>query len=467
MSRTTRAVTAALSAVAVWATAASGAAAAPPLPAPLPSSSASTPDPAAAAARPTTVLVTAGPDGRHLGGREEFPVGPPDLSRDGRWLAFMSDRPLLPGVAAGEWHVYLRDMRSGVLRRVDRDALTDVSYQNRTEVSLSASGRYLAFSTSTPQTPGRDGMQAYLYDAVTRTLSRIGPASDMGGPSLGASDGRYLNYDSYDQNLAPGPVPTRPNLTAPQSYIYDTTTRRFSRALDRIPGVRIEDYSAGVVSGGRYVVAYADAALTRDGKGPGVFRRPTGSKRWTRLPQPPGGNGAEYPLDVAAPRYYVYSTKSRLVKADRNRLYDVYRWDARTGRLALLSVGPDGAACRSADPWGASTGDGDAGAVDHGTSSDGTVVVFTSNCTQLVGERSGQEHLFVRDLVHHTTRAVDVDARGRLQRVYGLTDGDGYGLGTSLSGDGRWIAFVDTDPSLVDVGGPGGGADLYLRGPLR
>ena len=78
-------------------------------------------------------------------------------------------------------------------------------------------------------------------------------------------------------------------------------------------------------------------------------------------------------------------------------------------------------------------------------SPDGRFVAFLSNATNLVGNTvSNGFHIYLRDLQSNTTQLVDVDTNG-----IGSTDDTLTSL--SLSADGRYVAFGSPDGSLVSL----------------
>src|SRR6266581_2130889 len=148
------------------------------------------------------------------------PGGPgtlPAVSEDGRYVAFQSDASnLVAGVADGNHagDVYVRDMATGTTVRVASaggGSPDDVSLRP----DISADGRYVAFvsdaSNLVPGAPDANGQRdVYRFDRLTGTIRRVS-VSTTGGDASGAStrpaiddDGRYVVFQSTASNLVAG-----------------------------------------------------------------------------------------------------------------------------------------------------------------------------------------------------------------------------------------------------------------------
>jgi Tol biopolymer transport system component len=91
-------------------------------------------------------------------------------------------------------------------------------------------------------------------------------------------------------------------------------------------------------------------------------------------------------------------------------------------------------------------------------SADGRYVVFASQASNLVPgddnpDTSFGQDIFVRDLRSGVTRMVNVDARG--------APAADYAWRASISGNGRYVAFVSTAP--LDATDTDAGADVFVR----
>jgi Tol biopolymer transport system component len=134
----------------------------------------------------------------------------PDISADGRWVAFESTASnLVAGDTNGFHDVYVRDLVAGTTARVSLDhagaEADDASYSP----SISGDGRYVAFQSNanlvTTDVPFT--IDVYVRDRVGGTTTMVG-ASSAGAQSNAESrvavvsgDGRYVAFESVGTNL--------------------------------------------------------------------------------------------------------------------------------------------------------------------------------------------------------------------------------------------------------------------------
>jgi TolB protein len=122
---------------------------------------------------------------------------------------------------------------------------------------------------------------------------------------------------------------------------------------------------------------------------------------------------------------------------------DAYLHDLATGRTTRVSVSSTGA--QTAPGFGSFA---------EGVSGDGRFVVFDSDAPNLVtGDTNGASDVFVRDLRTKTTRRIDVTSLG--MQSAGASGG-------SISGNGRFVAFISDAPDLVS-GDTNGVSDVFVR----
>jgi Tol biopolymer transport system component len=150
-------------------------------------------------------------------------------------------------------------------------------------------------------------------------------------------------------------------------------------------------------------------------------------------------------------RYVAFESHgTNLVPRDTNEGIDVFVKDTLTGLTRRVSTTSEGTQAIEPGPdplvqTGASI------------SADGRHVAFTSNATNLVpGDTNGTEDVFVKDLVTGETIRVSVASDG------GQAEG-GFGIHrTSISADGRHVAFVSPSPNLV-AGDANGVPDAFVH----
>jgi large repetitive protein len=127
------------------------------------------------------------------------------LSADGRYVVFSSaSRNLVPGGdAGGNLQVYIRDRQTGDLARVS--ILPDgsqASTSNTAEISVSADGRYVAFTLDDSVS-----RNAYVHDRVTGQTRVIGVGHDGTAPNQSvdqpdiSADGRFIGVFGSANNL--------------------------------------------------------------------------------------------------------------------------------------------------------------------------------------------------------------------------------------------------------------------------
>jgi Tol biopolymer transport system component len=136
----------------------------------------------------------------------------PDISADGRFVAYESDATNLSGPDnGGPWDIFVHDRQTGETARVslasDPLAAPDAS---SAWASISADGRYVAFSSeATNLVTGDDNgaSDIFVYDRWTGEMDRVSlnTGGDEGNlPSLSPSisaNGRYLAFASHAANL--------------------------------------------------------------------------------------------------------------------------------------------------------------------------------------------------------------------------------------------------------------------------
>ncbi|WP_405507522.1 TolB family protein [Streptomyces purpurascens] len=142
------------------------------------------------------------PDGLTSDGQTEFP----QISADGRYAVFNSlDSRLTPGDTNQGHNVFVRDLKTGDLRRIDAaDPAAFTAFPR-----LSADSRYLAFVSADPGDPDRT-TRAYFRDLRTGRTVLASPDAE-GGPndqSVSAPvidrHGREVAFSSSSPDLVPG-----------------------------------------------------------------------------------------------------------------------------------------------------------------------------------------------------------------------------------------------------------------------
>jgi Tol biopolymer transport system component len=425
------------------------------VPVPAASATSATADPEAPGT--ATRQVSVGLDGAPAGGTSEFPA----ISGDGRYVAFSSDAAnLVPGDTNDATDVFVRDLRTGRTTRASVDSRGRQADRGSTLPALSADGRFVAFeSTATNLVPGdtNAGLDVFVHDVrsgLTRRASLTAKgrqAAEGGGrPSLSAS-GRYVAFYSTSPDLVPGP-----QHDAQDAYLRDLRTgavRRVSRGWDGSLG---DGFSTpfGISDDGRRVVFESSAANLVPGDGndmPDVFVYDDRTRRTTRVSVgPAGAEGNSYSLGGRLSgdgRYAAFgSAASDLVAGDTNGATDVFVHDLAAGETSRASVGADG---------GELSGD----SLLTDISDDGGEVAFESV------SGAGYD-VFVRARVAQAEGAPGPAPGGATTVRVSVADDGGAGDGVSgrpaISGDGRMVVFQSAAANLVP-GDTNGATDVFVH----
>jgi Tol biopolymer transport system component/cell wall-associated NlpC family hydrolase len=152
-------------------------------------------------------------------------------------------------------------------------------------------------------------------------------------------------------------------------------------------------------------------------------------------PEGASPNGWSYGTAISSDgRYLAFtSTADNLISNDNNLAADVFSFDHRSSTTTLVSISTRG-------------NQGNAWSYQPDISADGRYVVFTSLANNLTGpfqerDTNGLADVFVRDQGTSTTQRISLRSDG--SEVHGWSDQ------ATISGDGRFIAFVST---AVDLG---------------
>ncbi len=131
-------------------------------------------------------------------------------------------------------------------------------------------------------------------------------------------------------------------------------------------------------------------------------------------------------------QYIVFtSSASNLVANDTNNAYDIFVFNTNTNTISRASISSGGIQGADNSLSAASI------------SSDGRFVSFTSSASNLVAnDTNGQDDVFVRDMIAGTTERVSLSSLS----VEANSGSQPY---SSISGDGRYVAFVSDASNLV------------------
>jgi len=319
------------------------------------------------------------------------------------------------------------------------------------EASLSADGRYVAFSSFATTLVAGDtngASDVFVHDRQTGETRRVSVASDgtqgnsqSNEPSLSA-DGRYVAFSSVSSTLVAGDTNGTYDV-----FVHDRQTGETQRVSVSSNGAQgnLESHQPSLSADGRYVAfpSVATTLVAGDTNGARdvfVHDRQTGETRRVSVASDgTQGNGSsgttangttERPSLSADGRYVAFSSNaSTLVAGDSNGALDVFVHDRQTGETERVSVAIDGT-------------QGNGASDRPSLSADGRYVAFSSLARTLVpGGTSGPQHVFVKDRQTGETGLVSVSSNG--------THGNSTSIQASLSADGRYVAFASLSSTLV------------------
>ncbi len=324
-------------------------------------------------------------------------------------------------------------------------------YPDSYSSSISSDGRYVAFQSYADNlVPGDTNEQPDIFvrDRQTGTTERVNvaadgtQANDYSYSSSISADGRYLAFLSRASNLVPDDTNEQPDI-----FVRDRqtgTTERVSVATD---GTQANDYSGelSISADGRYLAFASRASNLVPGdtnEQPDIFVRDRQTGTTERVSVAAEGTQAnkdswEKPTISADGRYVTFSSRaSNLVPDDTNEQWDIFVRDRQTGTTERVSVASDGTQANN-------------GSYSSSISADGRYVAFASWANNLVPDDTNERpDIFVRDRQTGTTERVSVAADG--------TQANSTSWYPSISADGSHVAFQSDANNLV----PGDKNDL-------
>jgi RHS repeat-associated protein len=389
----------------------------------------------------------------------------PDLSADGRYIAFESEATnLVLDDMNGRKDIFVHDRLTTTTERVsvsDSEAPASASgFFESFDPAISADGRYVAFISSATNLVSGDtnGRQdVFVRDREAGTTVRVN-LSSSGAQANGSTyeidlsgDGRHVAFASDATNLVSGDT----NLSN-DVFVRDidtNTTQRLSTVFTskaQSAGGTLGARNPSISHNGRQVAFESDAIdlmgsglTTLDSYENGgnstvtdVFLHDRDRSWGTVLVSNDATftapNGYSNNAKVLNGRYVLFdSTASDLldVTGDTNGVRDVFLWDdsmTTTTRVSLNS----------------SEAQANGPSFEGSLSPDGNYVAFRSSATNLVaGDRNGEDDIFLRDLAGDTTTLVSHDADGHQANNENATP--------SVSSDAMHVAFSSRASNLV------------------
>jgi YVTN family beta-propeller protein len=382
-------------------------------------------------------------------------------SADGRYVAFLSDASnLVSGDTNGVTDIFVRDRQTNQTSRVSVASNGTQANNASDKPFISADGRYVVFVSSASNlvsgdTNGTDDV--FVRDRQTNQTSRVSVAT--GGIQANSysdelsisADGRYVAFESSATNLVSGDTNNYLDI-----YVHDRQTNQTSRVSVATNGAEGNNPSSrpAISADGRYVVFESGASNLVSGDTNGVtdvFVRDRQTNQTSRVSVASNGSqGNSYSWSYTSAistdgRYVAFSSNaSNLVSGDTNGNWDVFVRDRQTNQTSRVSVATGG-----------TQGSGSFQAGHSGISADGRYAVFESYHSNLVnGDTNGTQDIFVHDRQTNQTSRVSVASNG--------IEANSTSYWPTISGDGRYVAFVSGASNLVS-GDTNGYLDIFVH----
>lgn len=380
------------------------------------------------------------------------------FSGDGRWVVFQSTASnFAAGDGNGLTDVFLHDRLLGTTTLVSRSVHGSAGDAASWGGSISADGRYVAFSSSADDLVPNDAngimTDMFVLDRAAGTLALVSvsstglQANDDSGWGAISADGQRVAYVSKATNLVPGV-----SSGWYQIYVYDRTSGTTAAASLAPGGVEGDGdcWEAHLSADGRLVSFQSGATNLVPGDANGsddVFVRDlqTGLTECVSV-DPAGvpGNAASFAGRIAANGRFVAfsSVATNLVAGDTNAACDAFVRDRLTGATERVDLDSAG-------------NQANGGCYPPTISDDGRFVGFESSASNLVpGDTNQQDDVFVHDRSNGETRLAGLSSTGG-PCASGTYEGN-------LSPDGRFIAFSSQDAQVVP-GDTNSSLDLFVR----
>jgi|UPI000360F8E4 Tol biopolymer transport system component len=265
----------------------------------------------------------------------------PAISSNGQFIAFSSDSSnLVLNDINDRMDAFIHDRMTGATERVSVDSHGVQGNGNSWSGSITADGRFVAFSSDSSNLVPRDTNHVndiFVHDRITGATERAsvdanGVQGNDGSYSAAISaDGRFVAFQSYSSNLVPGDT-----NGAFDTFIHDRVTgatKRVSVDANGVQGSGDSEYAGVAISGdGRFVAFASDSSNLVPGDpnawtGTFVHDRVTGAiERVSGGICGTPGIGATYSLAISADGRFVAfaSTAFNLVPDDTNQFFDIF-----------------------------------------------------------------------------------------------------------------------------------------------
>jgi Tol biopolymer transport system component len=279
----------------------------------------------------TTTLISVDPGGAQGNGDSEMP----SISADGRYVAFESRASNLVTISTSDRQIFVRDLQANKTTLVSVDSSGNQGNDRSFHPSISSDGRYVAFDSFannlvTGDVNGHRDVFIRDLQANTTTLVSVDSSGNQGNNDSDISsisaDGRYVVFQSNASNLV------TPSTSGSQIFVRDRQTNNTTLASLGPSGQGNNDSSYPSISAdGRYVAFASNASnlITPSTSGSQIFVRDRQANTTTLVSENISGNQGNNDSDISsisANGYYVVfqSLSSNLVPGDTNSSTDVF-----------------------------------------------------------------------------------------------------------------------------------------------
>ncbi len=332
----------------------------------------------------------------------------PAVSADGRYVAFQSDSDDLAGIDSnGSTDVFVKDTQSGQVRLVSETAAHAAGNGASSDPAISADGRYIAFTSRSTNFDAQDTDSTesiYRKDMVTGEIVLV--SVDSGGasmPSLAnnpdiSADGRYVVFQTSYFASGPGEIDNSDDFDIYRRDIQAGQTLLISVTTDGSQSANNDCVSPGISADGSKVVFQTGSTNLSPSDADGLV-----DIYMRSLPRPPDTPGTT-----------ILSTSRLLTKGNGH------------------SFGPV-------------------------LSDDGRYLIFSSLATNLLPGAPATDtdyDVFLKDLGDGSVELVSSDSDG--------IKGNADSIGSSISADGRYVAFFSDATNLVGAD-TNGKNDVFVK----
>jgi len=316
-----------------------------------------------------TIIVSVASDGAHGNGWSGYP----SISSDGRHVVFLSSSDnLVDGDTNGILDVFVHNQDTGETVRVSvASDGTEANYASYYP-AISADGRYIAYtsdSSNLVEGDTNDTGDIFVHDLMDGETSRVSVASDgtqgnenSSGDSVSAN-GRYIAFSSAASNLVDDDTNSEPDI-----FVHDRWSEETTRVSVSSDGDQVNDDTGGpsISADGRIVAFESIASTLVEGDTNGVndvfvHDRQTGeTRRVSVVSDGTQGNNASWFTTISGDGRYVAieSAASNLVDGDTNNDVDIFVHDRQTGETTRVSVASDGTQGNNDSFYPSISGDG-------------------------------------------------------------------------------------------------------------